>query len=170
MPKFAAVCLGASGAVRRLDSETWSKVCEVIKEESGLPIVLLGGAECVEVADQLCLMVDTHNFSGKTSLIESGLLTQSAQFSICLDSSMKHIGAALGAKLIQIVAHAASLPDANSASQARFGPWGGVCKTLYPTHMENLCSNGFCKGAEPHCIRNIDFTSMRLAIREYMHN
>lgn len=168
--KFAAICLGASGAVRRLDSKTWFKVCEVVREESGLPIVLLGGAECIEVAEQLCAMVDANNFAGKTSLIESGLLTQAAQFSICFDSSMKHIGAALGAKLIQIVAHAANLPEANSFSQARFGPWGGVCKTLHPTHMEAACRDGFCKATETHCIRNIDYALMRVAIQEYMQN
>ena len=166
---FAVVCLGASGSVRRLDVKTWAKVVDALIEESKLPIVILGGADCMEVADQLCSMVKVHNFSGKTNLIESGLFMQAARFSICLDSSMKHIGAALGSKLIQVVAHSASLPEANSASQTRFGPWGGVCKTLYPTRMEDSCRDGFCKGSEPHCIRNIDFASMRIAIQEFMN-
>lgn len=165
---FIVVCLGATGALRRLDVKKWVEVCKVCKAETKLPIILLGGPECDDIARQICSMTAVYSLSGKTSLVESGLLMQAASFSICLDSSMKHIGAALGSKLIQIVAHSHLLPKEDSASQVRFGPWGGTCKTLYPIQMEISCSSGLCNASEPHCIRNIDFDSMRLAIKEYL--
>jgi len=122
---FIAVCIGASGDAKRLDVSKWVELCNVVKEETDLPVLVLGGADCVEAADQIASRVQVWNLAGKTNLIESGLLTQAARFAVCLDSSMKHIGAALGSKLIQIVAHSRSLPAENSYSQARFGPWGG---------------------------------------------
>ena len=166
---FVVICLGSTNAVNQLSVSKWVEVCQVVGQTAEMPIIFLGGAEYTNVADQICLSLTAHNLVGKTSLIESGLLTQRARFSICLDSSMKHIGASLGSRLIQIVAHSAKLPVENSFSQTRFGPWGGICRTLYPKNMEMSCIGGFCKAKEPHCIQNIDFDLLRHSIMDYLN-
>lgn len=158
--EFVIFSLGSTIPLKTLTADEWKKIYALVLSISQYQVVLLGGNECQTLAAQLVSETDAINLVGQTSLIESGLLCRLAKLTICLDSSIKHIGCALGAKMIEISAHSQSLVPSSAYSLQRFGALGGICKTTHPIFMHDSCALGECISDQPHCIKEIDYAKV----------
>lgn len=97
--KFISWCIGASKEQKKLAVD---QICYVA-DKLNLPIVLLGGIEELNKANQIinqCSRNKIYNYCGNISINQSAYLIKHSQFLLSNDTGLMHIGAALNKKII----------------------------------------------------------------------
>ena len=97
--KFISWCIGASKEQKKLAVD---QICYVANKLN-LPIVLLGGMEELNKANQIinqCSRNKIYNYCGNISINQSAYLIKHSQFLLSNDTGLMHIGAALNKKII----------------------------------------------------------------------
>ena len=97
--KFISWCIGASKEQKKLAVD---QICYVA-DKLNLPIVLLGGMEELNKANQIinqCSRNKIYNYCGNISINQSAYLIKHSQFLLSNDTGLMHIGAALNKKII----------------------------------------------------------------------
>jgi ADP-heptose:LPS heptosyltransferase len=97
---YIGFAIGAQHATKRLPTDKIISICKKIKQ----PIVLLGGKEDTEIAQQIENEVGStiYNACGKYSINQSASLVQQSKSLITHDTGLMHIGVALGIKIISV--------------------------------------------------------------------
>lgn len=97
---YVAFAIGAQHSTKRLPTAKISSICKKINQ----PIVLLGGKEDVEIANQIQKEVGEliYNACGVYNLNQSASLVKQAKKLITHDTGLMHIGAALGIQIISV--------------------------------------------------------------------
>ena len=97
--KFISWCIGASKEQKKLAVD---QICYVA-DKLNLPIVLLGGMEELNKANQIinqCSRNKIYNYCGNISINQSAYLIKHSQVLLSNDTGLMHIGAALNKKII----------------------------------------------------------------------
>ena len=97
---YVAFAIGAQHATKRLPTEKIISICKKIHQ----PIVLLGGKEDSDIANQIAAAIGTtiYNACGKYNLNQSASLVKQAKILITHDTGLMHIGAALGVQIVSV--------------------------------------------------------------------
>ncbi len=97
---FIAVVIGAQHATKRLPAEKLIDLCSKITD----PVVLLGGPEDKERAEEIALAAGAHVFNGcgRFKLDESAFLISKARKVITHDTGLMHIAAAFNKPVISV--------------------------------------------------------------------
>jgi len=98
--EYIAFAIGAQHFTKRLPTEKIISICQKINQ----PIILLGGKEDVETAQQIENAVGSliYNACGKYNINQSASLVKQSKTLITHDTGLMHIGAALGVKIISV--------------------------------------------------------------------
>lgn len=98
--QFTAIAIGAQHATKRLPQDQLIKLCGGLKR----PLVLLGGPEDSERAQEICEQAGSHvyNACGKLSLDQSAFLVKMSQQVISHDTGLMHIAAAFNKHIISV--------------------------------------------------------------------
>lgn len=98
--KYTGLVIGAQHATKRLPVHKLTEICKTLKE----PIVLLGGKEDTERAEEIVTGCGGHVFNacGKYSLEESAFLVKHAQKIITHDTGLMHIAAAFNKPITSV--------------------------------------------------------------------
>lgn len=97
---YIGIAIGAQHATKRLPKNKLIELCNKLN----WPIVLLGGKEDVEIAEDLVKINPNkiYNACGKYNLNESAALVKNAQYIISHDTGLMHIAAAFKKKIFSI--------------------------------------------------------------------
>jgi ADP-heptose:LPS heptosyltransferase len=96
--QFIAVVLGATHLGKRADASHW---INWLKDVS-IPMVLLGGAQEVELSAEIESSVDCLNLCGKLTLGQSASVLKQAKMVVVGDTGLMHIAAALKKDIISL--------------------------------------------------------------------
>jgi ADP-heptose:LPS heptosyltransferase len=98
--QYVAFAIGAQHSTKRLPTEKIIALCKKISK----PIILLGGKEDAERAEEIITVVDTniYNACGKLSLHQSAAIVKYAELVITHDTGLMHIAAAFNKKIISV--------------------------------------------------------------------
>jgi ADP-heptose:LPS heptosyltransferase len=88
---FEVIVLGAAHNTKRITIPLANRIID----QGNLPIILLGGKDVIEQAEQIEVSNTTINLVGRTSLNQSGLILQNASLVHTGDTGMMHMAAAL---------------------------------------------------------------------------
>ena len=153
---YHALVIGGSYFTKRIPLNKLKEICA----QSTLPLVLLGGKEDHEIAEQLCTAFKetTANFCGHLTLNQSASLIQQAQTVISSDTGLMHIAAAYKKRIISLWG--------NTISEFGMGPYLADVESKI-LQVDNLscrpCSKlGSKKCPKGHfkCMNEIDITSV----------
>jgi ADP-heptose:LPS heptosyltransferase len=96
---YVALAIGAAHVGKRMSKEQLTEVLGNID----LPVVLIGGPQDLELADQLSVnRSQVYNACGKYSVLESASLIRQAQVVIAGDTGMMHIASAFGKCIVSV--------------------------------------------------------------------
>lgn len=102
--QYAVFIVGSIAQTRRWFPENFAELAKTIMKELNTPVVILGGPDDVQVANQITQLIgDTQifqNLAGKTSLRETILLFNSAKVVITNDTGPLHVASALGVPVV----------------------------------------------------------------------
>lgn len=118
---YIAFAIGAQHATKRLPQHKIIAICKKLNQ----PIVLLGGKEDVENANEIAKQCEEliYNACGKYSINQSASLVQQAKSIITHDTGLMHIAAALNVKTVSVWGN--TVPD--------FGMY-----PYFPEHLERF--------------------------------
>lgn len=168
---YLVIAIGASSLERMLSAPSWIKVIKSIEEICCYKIFIVGGKDVGLAAQEISTVTNATNLVEKLSFNQSCALIKNAFCLICLDSSMKHVGAALKKSIIEIVAHSPKISEDNQHSVKRFGAWNTPCLVCHPLYQTPPC-NTECLSHQDHCINNVDIDLIQKALQDLiqMHN
>lgn len=96
---FLALVIGGSYYTKKIPLNKLIEICN----NSKLPVVLLGGKEDAELAEQLISKTkNTFNACGKFSLNQSASIIQQSSFVVTSDTGLMHIASAFGKKIFSL--------------------------------------------------------------------
>ncbi|MEO8149228.1 MAG: glycosyltransferase family 9 protein [Bacteroidia bacterium] len=98
--KYVAFAIGAQHATKRLPIEKIISICK----KSSMPVILLGGKEDADHAEEISKAVDKniYNACGKLSLHQSAAVVKFCNAIITHDTGLMHIAAAFNKKIISV--------------------------------------------------------------------
>jgi ADP-heptose:LPS heptosyltransferase len=161
---YLVIAIGASSSERMLSTSSWIKVIQYIEDIWCYKIFIVGGEDVALGAQEISAITSATNLAGKLSFNQSCALIKNAFCLICLDSSMKHVGAALKKSIIEVVAHSPKINESNHHSVKRFGAWNTPCLVCHPLFQTPPC-NTECISHQNHCINNIDIDLIQKALQ-----
>lgn len=100
-----AVCFGANHLTKRYPPGKFASVIESLLSELKLSVLLLGGTEDVEQADEILAALSVNavsrvvNLAGKSSLTESAAVLESCDAVLTNDTGLMHMASAFGKQL-----------------------------------------------------------------------
>ena len=160
--KYISWCIGASREQKKLST---SQIIH-IANKLNLPIVLLGGKEEVNKAEDIirnCKGKKIYNYCGNISINQSAFLIQNSQYLLSNDTGLMHIGAALNKKVISF--WGCTKPDLG------FYPYIDQCNSLMLVSQisKRQCSNhgASCRYTEDGCIKKINPDDMYKRIEKF---
>lgn len=169
MPKVSYVVFhlfpgGASAILRSWEDDKWVQLAKKIFEEYGYTIVLTGGTEDKEKAENIADSLKKNNvpaysLAGKVSLAETVYVLKQAKLLVTVNTGIMHIGAAVGVPLIAL--HGAT-------SDKRWGPLSRSAVVIKSNEKCQPCiSLGFeSKCQNPICMHNINVNMVWKAVQE----
>lgn len=96
---FVALVVGGSYYTKKIPINKLIEICN----NSKLPVVLMGGKEDTQIAEQVISKTkDTFNTCGKFTLNQSALVIRHSSFVITSDTGLMHIAAAFGKKIFSL--------------------------------------------------------------------
>lgn len=95
---YVAVVIGGNHPGKRLAAHQLKQLCSQISH----PVVLLGGPEDAQVADEVAGRDHVLNFVGKISLNESAIAVRESAAVIAHDTGLMHVAAAYGKDVLSI--------------------------------------------------------------------
>ena len=97
---FVAFAIGAQHFTKRLPTHKIIAICKKIAQ----PVILLGGKEDVETANEIIQSVglNAYNGCGKFSLHQSASIIAQSKTLITHDTGLMHIGVALGVNIVSV--------------------------------------------------------------------
>lgn len=97
---FVACAIGGQHETKKMPIHKWKELCTQLD----FPIILLGGKEDTENAEQICKTdpVKIYNACGKFSLNESAHIVKKSKFIITHDTGLMHIAAAFKKPILSI--------------------------------------------------------------------
>lgn len=100
--KNIAFCIGTNVQANEWPIENWIKLAiELVAQ--GYEIILIGGEQEKEKAARLkVISTNIHDFCGKLSIAQSGLLLQNCFFGICHDTGAMHLAYAVGTRVVAL--------------------------------------------------------------------
>lgn len=160
---FVTVHPGARGPLKRWSTKGYAEVCDSIREQYKMPLVLLGSEAEKNLTSEIAknTRLNPIILTGRLSLRElAGILSESALF-ICNDSAPMHIAAAMKTPTVAIFGPSKSLET---------GPYGNICRIVekdFPCRVtcdESVCSHNMYQA----CMKAISPQDVFSAVRELM--
>ena len=164
---IVTLSLGTTVKNQSLDVNSWLGIISLLNKLINAQIIMIGGEKEKILSDTIQQRTKIINMVGKLSLNQSATLLRHSALSICLDSSMKHISAAVQTPTIELVAHSKQIPSSSPHSLLRFGFWGNKCTTIHPIENLDPCNSLQCTHSSPHCILNIDWNTLENTIQSF---
>ena len=96
---YVVIFPGASIKERRWDVNNFREVAAYLCGK-GLPVIVIGGKDCIQDGNAIVKHLDGLNLAGKTSLTETAAIIDRAALLISGDSGILHIGAGMGTPTI----------------------------------------------------------------------
>jgi ADP-heptose:LPS heptosyltransferase len=155
---YIAVVLGATHEGKRADAKHWVNWLRKVS----LPMVLLGGASEMDLAQEIQREINARNDCGKLSLSQSAYVLEKSSLVIAGDTGLMHIAAALRKDIISL--WGCTRPSLGMS------PWlPGKKSVMLEPHGrgERPCSKlgDYCRhGWENKCIHQIEDASIQSAI------
>ncbi len=154
-----AVHPGVGNAMRQWPPEHFASLVDLLVEKNAINVVLIGGAEEAELADDVLSMVAHRDavvsLAGRTSLRDLPALLNACALYVGNNSGPKHIAAALGVPTIGI--------HSGVVDAIEWGPIGKravalrrnmTCSPCYLARMEDCPRNYACmRGLEPNAVQ-----------------
>ena len=131
-------------------------------------IALLGGPDGSQAASALAEQIGSAaiNFAGRTSLRQTAALVEVCSVLLVHDSSLLHIGSAVGTPAVEIPCHPKSGSPTHPNAPERFGPWHVPHRILRPDRPRPPCVDNCNEERHAHCILEIGTEAVKQAISE----
>ena len=157
MPRFVAVNPVAFWETKLWQEEKFAGLCDRIREELGIGIVLTGGESAP--LERICRKMRTKavNLGGRTTLRELACLYREAALVVTTDSGPMHLAAAVGTPVVALF---------GPTDPARTGPYGPGHRVI---RRALSCSPCFRKRCEtPRCMTDISVEEVFRAVKEML--
>ncbi|MBN2437009.1 MAG: glycosyltransferase family 9 protein [Deltaproteobacteria bacterium] len=156
-PRFVAVNPVAFWETKLWEEEKFAELCDRLREERGIGIVLTGGESAP--LERICRKMRTKavNLGGRTTLRELACIYREAALLITTDSGPMHLAAAVGTPVVALF---------GPTDPARTGPWGPGHRII---RKGLSCSPCFRKRCEtPRCMTDISVEEVFTAVKEML--
>jgi heptosyltransferase-2 len=104
--KYLAVCFGATHFTKRYPLERFISVLKLILVENNINLVLLGGKDEKCAASEIMQALDNplrvHDYTGKTSLMQSAALLQTCDCILTNDTGLMHMASSFEKNIVAI--------------------------------------------------------------------
>lgn len=138
---------GASAPSRRYPARHWAAAVRQLSGELRMPIVLTGGADEVELVDDIreSCGVAVHSLAGQLSLGELGAALKLATAVVSNNTGPAHIAAAVGTPLVDLYA----------MTNPQHTPWQVRNRLLYHDVPCRFCMKSVCPQGHNDCLAKI---------------
>ncbi len=156
-PRFVAVNPVAFWETKLWEEEKFAELCERLREELGIGIVLTGGESAP--LERICRKMRTKavNLGGRTTLRELACIYREAVLLVTTDSGPMHLAAAVGTPVVALF---------GPTDPARTGPYGPGHRII---RQGLSCSPCFRKRCEtPRCMTDISVEEVFTAVKEML--
>jgi 3-deoxy-D-manno-octulosonic-acid transferase/heptosyltransferase-1 len=156
-PRFVAVNPVAFWETKLWGEEKFAELCDRLREELGIGIVLTGGESAP--LERICRKMRTKavNLGGRTTLRELACIYREAALLVTTDSGPMHLAAAAGTPVVALF---------GPTDPARTGPYGPGHRII---RKGLSCSPCFRKRCEtPRCMTDISVEEVFTAVKEML--
>jgi 3-deoxy-D-manno-octulosonic-acid transferase/heptosyltransferase-1 len=156
-PRFVAVNPVAFWETKLWEEEKFAELCDRLREELGIGIVLTGGKSAP--LEWICRRMRTKavNLGGRTTLRELACIYREAALLVTTDSGPMHLAAAVGTPIVALF---------GPTDPARTGPYGPGHRII---RKGLSCSPCFRKRCEtPRCMTDISVEEVFTAVKEML--
>lgn len=145
-----------------LDCKTYPHYVEVIAELQDVPLLVLGGEELRQRADELCLAHGGNavNLTGQTSLGQMAALMRHGKIYLGADSAGLHIACAVGLRNVVLL---------GGAHFGRFCPYSPLT-TVVCLPLDCYGCNWQCHHKRVHCLHDIRPATVLNAVRKALQD
>lgn len=157
VPRFVAVNPVAFWETKLWQEERFAELCDRLREELGIGIVLTGGESAP--LERICRKMRTRavNLGGRTTLRELACIYREAALLVTTDSGPMHLAAAMGTLVVALF---------GPTDPARTGPCGPGHRII---RRGLSCSPCFRKRCEtPRCMTEISVEEVFTAVKEIL--
>ena len=155
--RFVAVNPVAFWETKLWEEEKFAELCDWLREELGIGIVLTGGESAP--LERICRKMRTKavNLGGRTTLRELACIYREAALLVTTDSGPMHLAAAVGTPIVALF---------GPTDPARTGPYGPGHRII---RKGLSCSPCFRKRCEtPRCMTDISVEEVFTAVKEML--
>jgi 3-deoxy-D-manno-octulosonic-acid transferase/heptosyltransferase-1 len=155
--RFVAVNPVAFWETKLWEEEKFAELCDRLREELGIGIVLTGGESAP--LERICRKMRTKavNLGGRTTLCELACIYREAALLVTTDSGPMHLAAAVGTPIVALF---------GPTDPARTGPYGPGHRII---RKGLSCSPCFRKRCEtPRCMTDISVEEVFTAVKEML--
>jgi 3-deoxy-D-manno-octulosonic-acid transferase/heptosyltransferase-1 len=155
--RFVAVNPVAFWETKLWEEEKFAELCDRLREELGIGIVLTGGESAP--LERICRKMRTKavNLGGRTTLRELACIYREAALLVTTDSGPMHLAAAVGTPIVALF---------GPTDPARTGPYGPGHRII---RKGLSCSPCFRKRCEtPRCMTDISVEEVFTAVKEML--
>lgn len=100
---YVAICPFTTRPQKHWLSERWSELADALSQQSGMPVILLGGPQDRAEADRITARASAIiNLCGETGLPEAAAILQSAKLVIGVDTGLTHLAVATKAPTLAL--------------------------------------------------------------------
>lgn len=158
--RLLALNLGASHAVNRWPVEHFAALADLLFQESGVAVLLVGGSADRELADRVRVLLTAPvvDLVGKTSLLQLGAVLQRCEVVVSGDTGPMHLATAVGTPVVALF---------GAADPRRTGPVGNNHSVVQNRTLECVpcCSRSCSHTPYLECMTMITVEEVMQAVR-----
>ena len=158
---FVAIFPGSTISEKQWDLNKFEKLALQL-EQSGIPIIVIGGRKERAAGDAIIHGVDSLNLAGVTSLVETAAIINSASVLVSGDSGVLHLATALGCSTVSLF---------GSSNAQKWAPMGErhivISKKLPCSPCSKFGDTPQCR-FNTRCMAEIDIEEVAVAIRKLL--
>lgn len=163
-----AVAPGARHAKRQWPLERFVQLGCQLTHELGAKILVVGGEEDKERAQELAEALGDEGFSFAGATIrQTAAMLELAKLAISNDSGPMHLAAAAGVPVVEISCHPANGDPSHANSPVRFRPWVKEHIVIQPAAPREPCGAA-CEWHEAHCILGVSIAAVERAVQQLL--
>ncbi len=155
--RFVAVNPVAFWETKLWEEEKFAGLCDRIRRETGLPVILTGGAAGPLDRIRARMKTEAVNLGGRTTLRELACLYERAALVVTTDSGPMHLAAAMGTPLVALF---------GPTDPVRTGPYGKGHRVIRRSLACMPCFRKRCETTA--CMREISVEEVLTAVKEQL--
>jgi heptosyltransferase II len=159
--RIVVISPGARSHTKRWPSDNFCSLAQLLIDELGVKVVIVGDHCDVAVADDLAgrFKESLLNLTGKTSIKQLAAVIEKANLVITNDSAVSHIASYLNTPVIALF---------GITDEVRYGPWSDTCVVLKKDIHCRPCRRSQCPRNTLECIRSITVTDCYMKARDIL--